>query len=242
MAKSKESQNELLWYSYNMSEERDFKSAVKAVQKICRSSLEYDLWQTRSKAGSEKCPCCNEYYSYIKAETHHYPKTMFDICEQVVEKHVFDNTIDELSGFGICQEVMNEHFLGNVDFIVLCKSCHEKFHAGHPEVSKQVAEIFAAQKNNKPVENQKPVDLTAEIKNESKTELISNFDLKPLPIPELKIISESEKKIKENNFLDSTTIEEHEPDLSKLQFPPLPNFTQTESGMVMTIDGIEIDI
>jgi hypothetical protein len=217
----KQHQDELLWYSYNMAEERDFKSAVKAIQKICRSSLEYDLWQTRSKAGSEKCPCCSEYYSYIKAETHHYPKTMYDVCEQVVEKHVFDNTIDEFTGFSICQEVMDLHFLGNVDYVVLCKSCHEKFHAGHPEVSKQVAKIFEAQKNNKPIPNQKPVDI--EDKSKIESELISNFDLKPPPIPE-------------------AIINENKLDQENLHFPPLPNFTQTESGIVMTVDGIEIDI
>jgi hypothetical protein len=143
---------EILWYQFNMAEEREFKKAVKWVQKICRGSLEYDLWQGRTKAGEQICPTCAEYYGYLPSETHHHPKTMYDVCEEVVNKHMFENDLDQYSGFAICTEIMNLHFLGAVDYVVLCKSCHEKFHAGHPEVCTKVAEVYKSKKEGKPVE------------------------------------------------------------------------------------------
>jgi hypothetical protein len=145
MAKKKNEQEELLWYDYNVADEKQFKMVVKAIQKVCRGSLEYDQWQTRTKAGSKTCPICDEFYTYMKSETHHYPKTMYSVCEEVIEKHIYENTLDEQSGFGICQEIMNKHILGNVEYIVLCKSCHEKFHADHPEVCTKVSEVYKQQ-------------------------------------------------------------------------------------------------
>ncbi len=222
MAKKKNDQEQLLWYSYNMAEEKDFKAAVKNVQKICRGSLEYDMWQTRTKSGSSSCPVCSEYYDYIKAETHHYPATMYDVTERVLEKHVFENTIDDMTGFAICQEVMNNHFLGNVEFVVLCKSCHEKFHAHHPEIVKLVAEIYQAQKDGKPIEGQKPppVGIPVNIKAE-KSEILDEesklSDLPPPPPPP--------------------------PPAPVLDFPTMPKIIDTGNGiMVIVKDGIEIDL
>lgn len=221
MAKKKNEQEDLLWYSYNMAEEREFKTAVKAVQKICRSSLEYDLWQTRSKADSSSCPVCGEFYNYVKAETHHYPKTMFDICEDVVERHVFENTIDDQSGFGICQEVMNLHFLGNVNFVVLCKACHEKFHADHPEVVKKVSEVFEANKDKKPL---------------------------PLPIKSLGVHKPEEPKDKEDEDQEEDKPVSilppppPPPPISKGIHPPKPEIIQVGNRVEILKDGIEIDI
>lgn len=221
MAKKKNEQEDLLWYSFNMADEKEFKLAVKSIQKICRGSLEYDMWQTRSKAGSSCCPVCKEYYNYVKAETHHYPATMYDVTERVLERHVFENTIDDMTGFSICQEVMNQHFLGNVEYVVLCKACHEKFHANHPEVIKQVAEIFQAQKDGIPIEGQKPapVGIPVSVKAEQAEIVDNNRRLSDLPPPP-----------------------PAPPPPPVLEFPTMPKIIDTGDGiMVMVKNGIEID-
>lgn len=135
-------EKDIFWYDYNLSDELEQKKVVKILQKICRQSIEYNTWQLRTKSGEKRCPVCSEYYGYVPSETHHYPATMYDICDEVLQTHILDNGIDDRTSFDLCNEIMNLHYINQVQFVVLCKACHEKFHAGHPEVCTKVSEIY----------------------------------------------------------------------------------------------------
>lgn len=181
MAKKKADNDavEMFWYNMDLSDERELKKAAKWIQKLCRGSLEYDLWQGRTKAGLDRCPVCLEYYGYLPAETHHYPPTMYDLCENKLSEHIFNNDIDQITGFGVCEEIMNMHMLGIVEYVVLCKSCHEKFHAGHPEVCSKVSTTFKDQKAGKQANTKKE---ESDNKQEEEPIPVSLPPLPPVPI------------------------------------------------------------
>jgi len=135
----------ILWYNYNLSDSRDIVKCIKHIQKICRSSLEYDEWQRHCKyRDATDCPVCgdNYYEKNSKCESHHYPKTMYEVVEEILDEHLEKNDFDELLGFEICKEVMDKHQFKQVHYINLCVHCHKKYHSGHPDVVSKIEEIF----------------------------------------------------------------------------------------------------
>jgi len=165
-----EDMEELMWYDYNLAEPTFFNRAIKALQKICRGTIEYDVWQTRTKMDKTQCPVCDCNYDYINAETHHYPRTMFNVVADVVQKYIDENNIDTKEPLDIIQEVMHKHLANRIDNIVLCEPCHKKFHNNDPEVMDKVYTIWEEHLN----------DLKKE--SEAKKKLIdkSNLDFKDI--------------------------------------------------------------
>ena len=136
---------DILWYNYDLSDPRDNIKCIKHIEKICRISLEYDEWQRTCKyKDSTDCPICDDnYYDYnSKCESHHHPRTLFDIVEEILEDHLEKNDLDETTGFSLVQEVMDLHLLKKVSYINLCQHCHKKYHAGHPDVKMKMDIIF----------------------------------------------------------------------------------------------------
>lgn len=134
-----------LWYNYDLTDPRDTVKCIKQIEKVCRDSLEYDDWQKKCKyKDATECPICgdNYYENNSKCESHHHPKTLFDIVEEVLEDHLEKNDLDEITGIALVQEVMDLHLFKKVSYINLCQHCHKKYHAGHPEVQGKIAMIF----------------------------------------------------------------------------------------------------
>jgi hypothetical protein len=134
-----------LWYNYDLTEPRDTVKCIKQLERVCRDSLEYDDWQKKCKYKDALiCPICNDdyYENNSKCESHHHPKTLFDIVEEVLEDHLEKNDLDEMTGLSIVQEIMDLHLFKKVSYINLCQHCHKKYHAGHPEVAGKMALIF----------------------------------------------------------------------------------------------------
>ena len=134
-----------LWYNYDLSDTRDQVKCIKQLERVCRSSLEYDEWQRHCKyKDSTDCPVCgdNYYDNNSKCESHHHPKTLYTIVEEILDDHLEKNDIDEQTGIAIVQEIMDKHMLGQVSYINLCQHCHKKYHAGHPDVENKLNEIF----------------------------------------------------------------------------------------------------
>lgn len=61
-------------------------------------------------------------------EIHHYPFTIFDICEIVTIKKLNNN--ERLSIFAIAHEVLRLHYQGKVGLVPLAKTLHEMAHDG----------------------------------------------------------------------------------------------------------------
>jgi hypothetical protein len=112
---------------------------------MVRKSFSYDKWQKRTKYPFDKCPTCGESFEYVRPETHHHPRTLFDVVEGILQKHIDLNDIDTMTDFQLCDEILQAHFEKKVEYIVLCKHCHEKYHDGVPEILDTIDEAWANQ-------------------------------------------------------------------------------------------------
>jgi len=139
-------EKDLFWYNYDLSNEKQYIKAVKHIQKLVRGSMSYDVWQKRSKIGIQECPICGESKEYVKLESHHYPKTLFDVIDEKIQMHIDFNTLDEKTDFDICQEIMDDHFQHKVEYVVLCEHCHKKYHDNHPEIIDETERVYQKQK------------------------------------------------------------------------------------------------
>ena len=83
---------------------------------------------------------------YLKPESHHYPETLFDVVDNILQEHIQNNDLDEFDEFDISQEVMSKHKMNQVNFIVLCKQCHERYHADVPNVVDNMRIAYTKQK------------------------------------------------------------------------------------------------
>ena len=166
-----------LWYEYDLTDARDHIKCIKTLERICRASLEYDEWQRRCKyRDAVICPICDEnYYDYnSKCETHHHPKTLFDIVENILEDHLEKNDLDEVTGLAVVQEIMDLHTFHKVQYVNLCNHCHKKYHDGHPEVQNKMVNLF---------DERVKVEMAKEVKEEVVVELIASAAPTPIDIP-----------------------------------------------------------
>jgi len=136
-----------LWYGYNIADANNISKLVKHLERICRASLEYDLWAKDTKENDPnaiKCPICddNYYEKCSKCETHHHPKTLYNIVDEIIYKYIDNNSLDTKRGLDIVREVMDLHTHRRVSFINLCVHCHKKYHQGHSDVINKMYEIF----------------------------------------------------------------------------------------------------
>lgn len=134
-----------IWYKYDLSNERQFIRCIKQLEFMVRKSMSYDSWQKRTKYAVSECPLCGESYEFVKPETHHHPRTLFDVVEGVLEKHIDLNNLNDFTDLEIADEIMQAHFQKKVQFIVLCKHCHEKYHDNNPEILECIDEAQASQ-------------------------------------------------------------------------------------------------
>jgi hypothetical protein len=138
--------NSPIWYRYDLSNEKQFIQCIKKLEFMVRKSMSYDSWQKRTKYPVSECPVCGESFEYVKPESHHFPKTLFDVVEDVLQKHIDLNNLDDYTDFDICQEIMDIHFKKKVGYVVLCEHCHKKFHDGVPDVCEDMPECQAKQR------------------------------------------------------------------------------------------------
>lgn len=138
-------EEEILWYNWDLADAKDLDKAITKVKRICQQTPEYEVWAKRTKIGTEKCPVCLEYYQHIKADTHHHPITISEVIENIFNELIMSGEIDDLSFIGMVHKVMLKHMLKQVDYIVICTHCHEKFHAGDPSIFRKIDMLFKHQ-------------------------------------------------------------------------------------------------
>jgi transcription elongation factor Elf1 len=134
------------WYKYDLTNERQFINCIKKLEFMCRKSFSYDSWQKRSKYAVSSCPVCGDSFEFVRPESHHHPRTLFSIVEGILQNHIDKNDINDFTDFQICDEIMQAHFEKKVDYIVLCKHCHEKYHADVPDILDVIDEAQMAQR------------------------------------------------------------------------------------------------
>ena len=131
------------WWGYDLSRPQSYTKCIKQLVKICRQSLEYAEWQKQTKRGAgDQCPICGVEYIYVRPESHHYPKTLFEVVEEYLQEHIHNNDLDEITPLEFIKEIMDSHLQNRVNYVVLCKSCHEKYHAQDPETLRAVEQLW----------------------------------------------------------------------------------------------------
>ena len=138
-----------LWYKYDMGNEKQYSMCIKHIQKLVRGSMSYDQWQKRSKWGVQKCPICEIEKDYVKMESHHYPATLYDVVDNYLQYLIDTDELKNKTDFDVCQEIMDQHFLRKVDYIVLCEYCHKKYHDDIPEILDVIDEKYKEQKKER---------------------------------------------------------------------------------------------
>lgn len=132
------------WWGYDLTDPIIFTRAVRKLVHISRGTLEYNVWQSRTKMGKIKmgCPVCKISYDYVEPETHHYPKTMFTVVADIIQEHIDKNDLNDYEPLDLIQKIMRKHMANRVDHIVLCEPCHKKFHKDDPDVISKIWDIW----------------------------------------------------------------------------------------------------
>jgi len=140
---------EEVWFGYDISTDKGYDQLIKKLETMCRMSPEYKVWAKDIKMKADEneeytCPVCNIEYIYGKMETHHHPKTLYDIVDYELQRYIQANSLNAniITPLGLCNEIMKKHLEDKVAYVNLCKSCHEKFHAMHPEIRDAVHKIY----------------------------------------------------------------------------------------------------
>ena len=128
------SSNDGLWWDYDLTRPIEYNRCIKQLMKMCRTSIEYNVWQKRTKWGlPDDCPICGISYTIAKPETHHYPKTMYEIVEEYLQKYLQDNSLEDVTPLELVHEIMQSHFSDEISYVVVCEHCHAKYHNQDPE-------------------------------------------------------------------------------------------------------------
>ncbi len=106
-----------LFFNHDLSDPKDWTRLIKTIERIVRTSAEYRCWARWAKEtkNSENCEVCEIEFIYSPVETHHYPKNLFSIVEDVLQQH-----LHELDKFRIVQlaDMVNvEHLKNKVSFV-----------------------------------------------------------------------------------------------------------------------------
>ena len=109
---------------------------INYLEKIIRKSYEYKQYISylKSELDITKCaliPTLDISELDISLEFHHYPITLYDIVETILHKYFVKKKENEkISMFDVMQEVMEEHYLGDIGLVPLSATMHEMAHSG----------------------------------------------------------------------------------------------------------------
>ena len=117
----------MIWFGYDLANPKDLTKLIKKIEKLVRESPEYKFWVKKCRAGYTTCPLCKTHSEIDPPEVHHEPLTLYEIVEDVLNKHI-DVDIENLLPIDIVKEVIQLHLNNKVGYKVICSSCHERIH------------------------------------------------------------------------------------------------------------------
>jgi len=103
------------------------------IERLVRSSDYYDIWRAWNKSHEEANTDIIENLDIselkrTKIELHHFPLTLFDIVQYIGRKLLDDK--EKTNPFEIAKLVLEEHLLGNIGYVPLLITHHQKYHDG----------------------------------------------------------------------------------------------------------------
>ena len=145
--KIKHCTDDVYWYEYDLTFEKDYKMCIRHLEKTIRASMEYDLWAKNCKINSPDavvCPICkdNYYEKHYKCETHHHPVTLYIIVDDIISEMIDNNSMHKTTANDVVKRVLDDHLMDKISYINLCTHCHKKYHDGNPDVNKIMYDIF----------------------------------------------------------------------------------------------------
>ena len=121
---------------YNLeNNEKNKTKFIKNVESMVRSSHEYRNFLAYLKQEAELTYCAimngldTESMKDISLEIHHYPYTLYDITEAVLDRHLMNNL--DYTRLSIAHEVMGLHFSLQVGLVPLTLTMHQMAHTGN---------------------------------------------------------------------------------------------------------------
>jgi hypothetical protein len=106
------------------------------LEKIIRKSYEYKQYINYLKTELDITSCAliptlNITDLDISLEFHHYPITLYDIVETIVHKYfATKKETEKVAMFDVMEEVMKEHYAGDIGLVPLSTTMHEMAHSG----------------------------------------------------------------------------------------------------------------
>ena len=105
---------------------------INYIERIIRSSEYYKVWREWNKEHEDSTIDAIEKiqtqdFKKLSLELHHYPYTLFDIVQYVGRKLIDDK--EETDPFEIAKIVIEEHLLGNIGYLPLLITDHQKYHS-----------------------------------------------------------------------------------------------------------------
>ena len=104
---------------------------IKKIEKDIRKSDEYSKYigYLNNEIGIDRCSIKgNIKGSDATLEFHHYPFTLYDIVEIVMNKYIIENK--KFTTFTITEEIMKLHYDNKIGLVKLSKTMHELVHSG----------------------------------------------------------------------------------------------------------------
>lgn len=202
--------------------EKQQEKFIKGVERYIRTSLEYRNYikYLKQEVLLTQCSILNklpeELSRSLTIEMHHWPFTLYDLVEIVLNKHLkLNNVFTRLS---IANEVMDLHYTNSVGLIPLTKTMHQLAHTNNNVVHRKNVfgnyqnfidfyEIYLDQGQRQKIENFEKLSETLTIniiKNflEVDEELYKELDDKDFDKVEVKEISNDSKKTKEESLIE----------------------------------------
>ncbi len=117
----------------------NFVKFVSACEKFIRSSSEYSNFKAQLfEMGLTKCQVLGhieaDEFGQVTVEMHHGPiLTLFDYCAIVIDSLLARN--EKVNSFRVARIVLDEHFEGNIQTIMLSKTVHQEVDSGRLFIS-----------------------------------------------------------------------------------------------------------
>lgn len=112
-------------------DDKQYTRFIKSVEKLVRTSQEYKTYigYLHNTLGLNQCAIMSNITGEIAdIEIDHYPFTLYDYCQIVLEKYIATNV--KHTTFMVANEVLKMHYDHIVGLVPLTKTIHELRHAG----------------------------------------------------------------------------------------------------------------
>ena len=131
------------YFSLNLEDDEKQKTKfIKDIERIVRSSLEYRNYIKflKTEALMNYCSVLNklpdDVINNISIEMHHYPFTLYDITNAVLDRHLQCGL--NFSKLSIANEIMDLHYNNQIGLVPLTETAHELAHSNTIELSSKL--------------------------------------------------------------------------------------------------------